>query len=447
MAGGFKLALEVEREVRLAAEAVALRARHNNTILVLRLSMQRTPHVRPLHLPDRGTHAVQLPAGICILAPTVLDADAVFQMVRAEANQWRKAEDVRVSHEHMRALHAQHARTACSAFATSLTLASYPRLLWQVDHWAVERRLAAREDPAAIASLAASIRCFVLPFIPGTQRWAMDDDAHLFIGDDLVRMDPSTQGVARDGYYWSRGALDESFSDVDMVHIPVALQDGKLHAALPTPTSCSLHPSFSSSQPAPSALTQLRRREDPTSTCSSVPNPSPPSTAPLSVASWSLAASSSAGHAPQASALSSAPTGQCMPTAAICACPVKPTPGPRHNARVACTHMALLACVCSHTHDHTHLPHRAAGHHTVVLVSFANRKFGGCMDKLRSRYALDRPGLGKLLDIEAEHMRSVEPAPVCVASRPDLCASAIADTFSDLTSDLLTRDSFVSMHA
>jgi hypothetical protein len=69
------------------------------------------------------------------------------------------------------------------------------------------------------------------------------------------------------------------------------------------------------------------------------------------------------------------------------------------------------------------------------------------MDKLRSRYALDRPGLGKLLDIEAEHMRSVQPAPVCVASRPDLCASAIADTFSDLTSDLLTRDSFVSMHA
>lgn len=97
MAGGFKLALEVEREVRLAAEAVALRARHNNTILVLRLSMQRTPHLRPLHLPDRGTHAVQLPAGICILAPTVLDADAVFQMVRAEANQWRKADDVRVS--------------------------------------------------------------------------------------------------------------------------------------------------------------------------------------------------------------------------------------------------------------------------------------------------------------------------------------------------------------
>ena len=118
--------------------------------------------------------------------------------------------------------------------------------------WAVERRLSERRDACEeLQYLAKHLRCFVLPFIPGTARAAFDNQVAAFMGEDLCIMDGlGSRGVSRGGYRWIAG--DGLLSDVNVVLIPTTFHDG----------AHNLHPQSSILNPQPSSPHQLTIHHD-----------------------------------------------------------------------------------------------------------------------------------------------------------------------------------------
>ena len=88
-------ALEAEREVRLQVERQALALAFQREDALRRLALSTEPPLEPLRLPDGGRHIIQLPSGVMVVAPGVLDAQSVYQLIRAEVHAMRRPEDVR----------------------------------------------------------------------------------------------------------------------------------------------------------------------------------------------------------------------------------------------------------------------------------------------------------------------------------------------------------------
>ena len=131
----------------------------------------------------------------------------------------------------------------------------------------------------------------------------------------------------------------------------------------------------------------------------------------------------------------------------------------------------LMHVITSALSQHTLSVRSAAGDDAIVLVSFANRRFGGRMAALRERHTADRTAVGSVLaeqgassthpnmpqrlelppltcGLAGEAMQAIAPAPSHLLHRPDILAAAIADEFARASGDgagcnLLTGDSYV----
>ena len=77
-------ALQAEREARLWAAAQLEQSKAKQFTLMRQLALAAAPPTAIVRPSAAGKHIVELPSGVCVLAPRLLDADTASQLVRIE---------------------------------------------------------------------------------------------------------------------------------------------------------------------------------------------------------------------------------------------------------------------------------------------------------------------------------------------------------------------------
>ena len=90
-------ALQAEREARLWAEAQLQQTAAQRFTIMRTLALACAPPSAIVRPSADGKHLVELPSGLVVLAPHVLDADTASQIVRAECASFQNTGEVRAS--------------------------------------------------------------------------------------------------------------------------------------------------------------------------------------------------------------------------------------------------------------------------------------------------------------------------------------------------------------